>query len=67
MPTGHTNKKTLTPYRARLLGSLPLEKRKLSMNERVQLNVCCDAGWASEETGFYRLTPLGFAALESAS
>jgi hypothetical protein len=59
MPSGHTDKVTLTDYRRGLLEHLPIEARVLRSVDRRQLNDCARFGWAVESGGWYRLTEEG--------
>lgn len=55
MPSGHTDKQTVTPYRQRLLDRLPLHTNDLGSNERKQLNDLCRFGLARQTTdGWFR-------------
>jgi hypothetical protein len=59
MPSGHTDKVTLTDHRRGLLERLPLEARGLRAADRRQLNDCSRFGWVVESGGWYRLTEEG--------
>lgn len=62
MPTGHTIKKTLTPYRVGLLNRLragPVIRRSVAAPERRQFNDLCLFGWAADDGKSYTLTALG--------
>jgi hypothetical protein len=67
MPSGHTQKKTLTPYRKTLLERLPLEARGLRYADRKQLNDCMGFGWVRQSGGRYELTPEGAAMVSAAA
>lgn len=67
MPSGHSEKQTLTPYRAELLQSLPLHRRTLRNPKRFQLGNCISFGWVVEdEDGICTLSDSGRAALAGA-
>lgn len=62
MPTGHTTKKTLTPYRASLLDRLqngPVQRRSISSADRRQFNDLCLFGWADDDGQSFTLTGAG--------
>ena len=63
MPSGHTTKRTVTPYRRGLMKLLPLERRDVNHAERKQFGDMECYGWVSSEKGTYRLTSAGREAL----
>ena len=57
MPSGHTDKQTVTPYRQRLLDRCPVHRSRLGSNERKQLNDLCRFGMAHEtKNGWFERT-----------
>lgn len=68
MPTGHTTKQTLTPYRAGLLDRLrsgPVARHSVSAVERRQFNDLCLFGWVDDDGRNYLLTDIGAGKLDA--
>lgn len=59
MPSGHTTKKTLTHYRAKLLGWLPAERKPFRVPERRQFNEMARFGWVESRGGTLHRTAEG--------
>lgn len=58
MPSGHTAKQTMTPYRRALLGQLPQERRHMNHAERKQLGDMEGYGWVVVLADIYVVTVL---------
>lgn len=54
-----TDKRTLTPYRRRLLWQAPFSKAETGPLFRKQINECCRFGWLVQEGQSYVLTEEG--------
>lgn len=67
MPRGHTTKKTMTHFRATLLGLLPTPVKDLNHPWRKQLNEMCGYGWADVRDGVAYRTQIGNALLNEAN
>lgn len=71
MPTGHTDKQTLTSYRAGVLRELErgaLQIKHIASAKRRQLNDMVRCGWVSADTlsgGSFRITDAGRDALRA--
>lgn len=64
MPTGHTDKETLTPYRASVLKQLPFDSRVFRFAKRHQINEMARFGWIEKDDhGYCRITQFGAAVL----
>ncbi len=54
MPSGHTDDRAMTPYRAALLARLPVARIALETQERRQLNEMVRFGWVEDDGTVYR-------------
>ena len=65
MPTGHTDKQTMTTFRAGLILGLPLAERQMSHAQRRQVGEMQSYGWVVKDAmGYWRHTGGGLAMAE---